>query len=260
MRYHRIPEHTKTLSIARPRYLEAEGDTAVLVLHGFKGITDNMTILTEHLHAEGYTVSTPRLPGHGTNHIDFHLTGWRDWLRRSIDAYLDLRGSHGHVYLAGLSMGGVLALILASMFEVEKMALCAPGLKASNPLVPLSPLLRFLVPRLSSGYEEESPDPERHVLADEYWGVHTAYSVSQLYRLQRYAKRRLSKVTADTIILVSAADRTVPASVADLIEDRISSARTRRVVLERSSHVLTEGVEKDRVTEEIVRWFAQPET
>jgi len=255
MKYERIEDKTKTQPIALPRYFEGSEERAVLVLHGFKGMTANMVHLSERLAAEGFTVSAPRLPGHGTSFEDFHTSGWQDWLRRSIDAYQDLRASHPTVYVTGLSMGGVLSLILASLFEVERIALCAPALKVDNRLISLTPLLRFLVPRIATNHVEESEDPQRIYLSEEYWRYHTSVSVYQLYRLQRYARRRLSRVHADTLTIVSKADRSVPAGVVDLIEGGIASEKKRRVVLEESSHVMTESVEKERVADEVAAWF-----
>ncbi len=255
MKYEKLSPSGKTLPLGLPRYIEGDGETAVLVLHGFTGVTDNMGYLIDRLSDAGFTVSAPRLPGHGTNSVDFHLTGWKDWLRRSIDAYLDLRSTHSRVYITGLSMGGLLALILAALFEVEKIALCAPAVTVRNKFIYLTPVLRFIVPALQTGYEEKSKDPQRLFLADEYWSRHTSYSVYQLLKLQRRAKKLLPKVAADTITLVSASDKTVPPKAAELIESRICSVRKKRVILERSSHVITEGEEKKRVADEIIRWF-----
>lgn len=255
MKYERLPSTARTLPPGLPRFIEGDRETAVLVLHGFTGITDNMNYLINRLSAAGFTVSAPRLPGHGTNSVDFHLTGWKDWLRRSIDAYLDLRCTCSRVYVTGLSMGGVLALILAALFEVEKIALCAPAVLVRNKFIYFTPILRFILPALQTGYEEKSKDPHRRYLADEYWSRRTSFSVYQLLKLQRYAKRLLPRVSADTLTLVSASDKAVPPEAAYLIESRISSARKKRVILERSSHVITEGEEKKRVADEIIRWF-----
>ncbi len=251
----RIPRETKPVSIALPIRLEAPGDTAVLALQGFRGITGNISYLVHRLNESGFTVYAPRLPGHGTNYADFRLTGWKDWLRRSIDAYMELRSSYRRVYVAGLSMGALLGLILASRFDVEKIALCAPALKARSRLVPFTPLLRYILPTIPSKYEEKSEDPERIYLAEEYWSFHSSYAVSQLYRLQRMARRSLPKVEAETLTIVSIADQTVPPEVADIVEGNIASSKKHRVILEDSPHVISEGVEREKVALEVIKWF-----
>jgi carboxylesterase len=255
MQIERIPKETRPVSIALPIRLEAPGDTAVLALQGFRGITGNISYLVHRLHENGYAVYAPRLPGHGTNFADFSLTGWKDWLRCSIDSYLELRASYRRVYVTGLSMGGLLSLILASRFDIEKIALCAPALKAKSRLLPFTPLLRYVLPTIPSKYEEKSEDPERNYLAKEYWSIHSSYAASQLYRLQRMTRRCLTKVKAETLTIVSKADETVPPEVADIIEGSISSSKKHRIVLEESPHVITEGVERERVAMEVIKWF-----
>ena len=258
MEYLRIPKETSTQPIALPRFLEGGREEAVLVLHGFKGMTENLRGLIERLNGEGFTVSAPRLPGHGTCMQDLHLSGWRDWVRRSIDAYEDLRASHRKIYVTGLSMGGVLSLLIAALFDVERIALCAPAVKIRNRLMPFTPILRYVGFKVPTGHEEKSEDPQRQYMSREYWSTHSAYTVSQLYHLQRYVARRMPRVEADTLTIVSKADESVSPEVADYIEKRISSGRKRRIVLENSPHVMTEGDERERIFDEISAWFGEP--
>ena len=216
-----------------------------------------MLYLAERLHAAGFTVSLPRLPGHGTNRADFLRTGARDWLRAVIDRYLDLHSRCSQVYVTGLSMGGVLALILGARFPVERIALAAPALSATNSLIPLTPLLKFFIPGIRSSYEEQSEDPERNFLAREYWEWNSTVQVAELNRLQRRSRRLLQKVTGSVLTLVSRADDTVPVSVADMIERRCTSAAVKEtIIFENSPHVMVNGEEKERVADEIVRWFS----
>lgn len=89
----------------KPHFL-AGGEKAVLLIHGYTGSPREMLWLGTQLHKAGYTVSIPRLPGHGTNKEDFLATSWKDWLRRVYDEYLDLSEAYKTVYIGGLSMGG----------------------------------------------------------------------------------------------------------------------------------------------------------
>ena len=45
----------------------AGGESACLLLHGFTSSPYEMRLLGEYLGREGYTVSIPLLPGHGTD-------------------------------------------------------------------------------------------------------------------------------------------------------------------------------------------------
>ncbi len=227
------------------------------MIHGFTGTPEDMLYLAKRLHAAGFTVALPRLPGHGSNRADFLRTGARDWLREVIDEYLELRSRCERVYVTGLSMGGVLALILGARFPVERIALAAPALSTTNSLIPFTPLLKFFIPGIRSSYEEQSEDPERLFLAREYWEWNSTVQVAELYALQRHSRRLLQRVTGAVLTLVSRADNTVPVSVADMVERRCTSSSAKeKIVFENSPHVMVNGEEKERVADEIVRWFS----
>lgn len=255
MKLEKIPAETKRTSLARPRYYQGKNGRAVLVLHGFTGLTDEMDYLAQRLHQAGFSVSVPRLPGHGTNGEDFMQSGWRDWLRHAIDAYLELKSRHETVYVSGLSMGGILTLLLAAHFPVDRIALAAPAVLTMNRLIYLSPVLRFFMRRSFIGHEEKSDDPERQFISEEYWSYRFGHQVYSLFRLQLMARRRLRKVDAATLILVSHNDDAVPVEVADFIEKGIAAASFKRIEFEASSHIIVNDTDKEQAADEIVAWF-----
>src|SRR2546428_13926904 len=73
-----------------------------------------MTPLAEALSVSGWTVSVARLAGHGTSPDDLARVTWQEWVASAREAYRDLRHRCRQVALAGLSMGGALALYLAA--------------------------------------------------------------------------------------------------------------------------------------------------
>ncbi|MFP4210711.1 MAG: alpha/beta hydrolase [Alkalispirochaeta sp.] len=255
-RYEQIPKDTFVVPSARPVFLEGDRqDAAVLFLHGYTGQSADFLFLAQRLNALGLTVHVPRLPGHGTNRNDFRRTGWRDWLRRSIDAYLDLRSRYGEIYLGGLSMGGLLAIILAAQFPVARLALFAPALAVAHPMIRWTPILRYLVPPFSVSPKEEYDDPGLQHLAVHYWNERRPVQIASVQRLITIARHSLHEITAPVLTIVSEADQTVPSLAADLVEHRVRSEILRTVRLERSGHVVTAGIEKERVATEIIRWF-----
>ena len=122
MRLQNIPNTTMVKPVFLPQFYEG-GSTAVLIIHGYTGAPFEMSYLAERLNKAGFTVSVPRLPGHGTNGRDFLESGWKDWLRACVDAYLNLKAYYKTVYITGLSMGGVLTILLAAKFKPEKIIL-----------------------------------------------------------------------------------------------------------------------------------------
>src|SRR5947209_6561028 len=92
-----------------------EGSRAgVLVVHGFTGSPATMQPLADAFVAAGFTVSMPRLPGHGTTIEDMLTTGWDDWTAEAERAYVELAARCASVVIAGLSMGATLTCWLAA--------------------------------------------------------------------------------------------------------------------------------------------------
>lgn len=93
--------------------VDARG-TSVLLLHGLTGTPSEMRPVARHLSKLGYAVETPLLAGHGSTHRELLRTSWRDWLdgaRRSLE---EIAARSGPVVVAGLSMGALLAVLLAA--------------------------------------------------------------------------------------------------------------------------------------------------
>ncbi|MGA2479560.1 MAG: alpha/beta fold hydrolase [Spirochaetia bacterium] len=256
MRWQRIPAETTTLSSALPRTLEG-GEDGALLIHGFTGTPRDLAALGEALHRRGLTVHIPRLPGHGTNGIDFLCSGWRDWLRGAADAYADLRARCRRVHLVGHSMGGNIAVLLAARFAVQRLVLLAPALRTRNPLLPLSPLMSLLFTRVRWPLERPLvfDDEDTAVLMREYWQWRYPTQAASLLRLKRMARRSLRRVTADTLTVTGAQDRNIPRSVFGLIESRRRTGVREHLLIEDGTHHLLAAPGGERVMEAVAQWL-----
>jgi carboxylesterase len=256
MRYRHVPADTQVHPRFLPLFHEG-GKAAVLGLHGFTGTPSEFAYLAGRLADTGYTVSVPRLPGHGTNLQDFLQTGWQDWLRAALDACFDLRSRYQPVYIVGLSMGGLLALILAARLRPEKLVLAAPALRVHKQgYLSASPLLKHFIRRTLQAERKEYEEEELDALAREYWDYHQLAQLAQLRHLQKMALRLLPRLSSPTLTIVSEHDSLVPPGVADLIETRRAPGKGRRLVLQESSHVVIDGSDKVQVADEIIAWLS----
>jgi carboxylesterase len=254
MRIPNIPADTYTDPAGLPIFFDG-GRTAVLLIHGYTGITDELRYLGQRLRDAGYTVSIPRLPGHGTRGEDFLETTWKDWLRKTYDEYFDLKGRFDRVYLAGLSMGALLVLLAAARFNPEKIVLAAPAITNTDRLIVLTPLMRFFFKTLpKNGYSFSGP-PEYVHISEEYWTRKWVAPAADLLRLQSFARKNLSEVKSDTLIIVSEKDTTIPLRAADIVERGIASKKIHRITLKESGHVVFNDSERERVAEEVITWF-----
>jgi carboxylesterase len=99
-----------------PFYLNGS-DTGLLLLHGFTSTPQSVAYVGRQIQAAtGITLSVPLLAGHGETPEALARTGCGDWLA-SAEAALDrLRTDCDRVVVAGLSLGGTIALNLGIRF------------------------------------------------------------------------------------------------------------------------------------------------
>jgi esterase/lipase len=154
-------------------------------------------------------------------------------------------------------MGGILAVLLASRFPVGKLALLAPALRASSPLLPLTPLVGLFVRRVRWPIPETRKviDSDTEVLAREYWSWRFPAQLGSIFRLQRMGVRALRRVTADTLVVVGGQDHTVPTSVAALVERRIGTKNVRRLLLPGATHQVLAGNEGQGAIDAVVSFL-----
>jgi carboxylesterase len=111
-------------------FFYSAGKTGILLIHGFTGSPSEMRPMGKYLHQQGFTVSAPLLPGHGTSPEDLQQTKWQDWWMCVKNAFMALQQADVEkIAVVGHSMGGILALLLASEYQKELtsvVTLCAP--------------------------------------------------------------------------------------------------------------------------------------
>ncbi|MBV6400388.1 MAG: Carboxylesterase [Anaerolineales bacterium] len=91
---------------------------ACLLVHGFTGAPKEMRLLGEFLNQHGYTCLGVRLTGHATVPEDMVRSRYTDWMASVEDGYHLLRGVSQNIILVGLSMGGVLSLLMSTKLSV----------------------------------------------------------------------------------------------------------------------------------------------
>jgi len=255
MRLKRIPPETKISPLGMSRFREG-GEDAVLLIHGFTGLTYEFDYLLDRLAAEGYTVSLPRLPGHGTNARDFHESTGEDWLRRVMDEYLMLKTKYRTVTVAGLSMGGVLTLLLAEIFEPDRIVVMAPAISIRDRNVYLTPLLKYFVSSVKGSWNpDREEDPGRLEIGMEYWKRSDVAKVADLIALRKRALANLSRVDCPILTIVSEGDKTVAPDAVGIIEKGIKSRVKEHIILKDSPHVLVNGCEKELIADRIIDWL-----
>src|SRR5207253_7020666 len=89
-------------------------EAGVLLAHGITGAPTEMKPVIKALAAAGFTVSCPQLAGHCSTLAELKRTRWEDWYGSLQSALEVLRQRCETVCVSDLSMGALLALILAA--------------------------------------------------------------------------------------------------------------------------------------------------
>lgn len=246
------------------------GDEAVLLVHGLTGSPKEMRHVGKGLAARGYIAYGMQLAGHGGTELDLLCTNWRDWYASVEAAYLDLASRHDTVYVAGLSLGAILALHLAARHPVAGVALYSPMMWYNGWAVPrlqvVLPLL--LATRLGDYYrfEENFPygikDPRlRNLMVSRQAAGHGASlpgmpgaSLREMRALVAEVQREVSGITTPTLILHSREDDLCSLSNAEYLEKRLAGP-VRMVVLDDCYHVITVDRQRHKVVDETVSFF-----
>jgi carboxylesterase len=220
------------------------GEDACLLLHGFTGSPWDLRPLGEALAARGMRVVAPRLPGHGTTPQALLGVTWRDWQAAADDALRDLHG-HRNVFVAGLSMGALLALGLAARHPdaVRALALVAPAVRFRGPRMFLikqlarTPVLEWTHPWVEKTGTDLS-DPEALAEAP----VLPAFPVARLRdlcTLQNLAVGDATRVRCPTLVAVAEQDHVVDPEGGRWLARRLTLAPSVRVLsLRQGFHII----------------------
>ncbi|WP_027340674.1 alpha/beta hydrolase [Halonatronum saccharophilum] len=231
------------------------GQEACLLIHGFTASPAQMRYLGKFLYREGgYTVRGSRLPGHGTSVDDMQDSNWEDWWNAVREEYESLDEKYDKVYVMGLSMGGILSLLLAEEYQVDKVISIAAPIKIYNKLAYLAPVLKF-IKRFNHSLPQGQAAKEKRANKDKYDVGYLATPLStipSLLKLIKMARKNLPKIDIPALIIQSKDDRTVVPKSAQIIYDEVSSDYKNLIWLENSRHLVTLGPEKDILHKKIL--------
>jgi carboxylesterase len=220
----------------------------VLLSHGFTGSPASMVPWGQYLAEQGYAVSVPLLPGHGTRWQDMTTTTFADYQSALAQAFDALRARTDAVVVGGLSMGGALALALAAQRprDVAGLVLVNPAVASTNKQLLAVPLLKHVVAAMPAiGNDIKKPGVSE--------GAYPKTPLKPLHSMVRAWKQLredLPKVTAPLLLFRSAEDHVVDPSSARIILDTVSSRDTTERVLANSYHVATLDNDAPQIFEE----------
>lgn len=209
----------------------------VLISHGFTGSPASVVPWGRFLAAAGYAVSVPRLPGHGTVWEDILPTRYEDYYN-ALSAELDaLRSRCDVVVVAGLSMGGCLAITLAERrgADIAAIVVVNPAVASTNKQLLLLPVLQHLV----KGFPAIGNDIKKQGVDEHAYAKTPLKPLASMVSAWKQIRADLPSITMPVLLFRAADDHVVDASSARIILEGVSSTDAREIVLHDSYHVAT---------------------
>ncbi|HDH02992.1 MAG TPA: alpha/beta fold hydrolase [Actinobacteria bacterium] len=206
---------------------------SVVMVHGFTGTAAHFRLLGRFLNDRQYTTIAPLLAGHGTSMAEMAQTDNDDWLASVRVTTESALAENDRVHLVGLSLGGLLSVLIADELPVTSVTTINAPIRFKNARTYASPLLSRITPMIS--WPEAPPPP----LADEAKPLWLTYSgfptkaLADLVTTSRMALEAASRVRIASLTIQSKADATVKPISGRLLADALGP-RNRLVWLERS--------------------------
>lgn len=259
-------------------FIERKGKVGVLLVHGLTGTPSEMKQFGKTIARQGFTVACPTLAGHCASIEVLSATKWHDWYHSMEVAFDALKEECEHVFVAGLSMGALIALLLAAKrkHQVAGVILLSttffydgwnvPKIKRALllPLVLYSPLKYFVHWEETAPYgiKDERTRALVHAIlenrdsqtADKIGYFKTpATVILESVRLIKAAKKLLQNVISPVLIVHSTEDDMASLKNAHYTKARVASETVETFFVDDTYHVLT----LDKRKEDIAKRTAQ---
>jgi len=232
------------------------GDTskpACLLIHGFTGTPKEMRRMGEFLNRQGYTCLGIRLAGHATRPEDMIRSRWTDWVASVEDGYQLLSGVSKDIFLIGLSMGGILALLTSTRLVPRVkgvVAMSTPSRLPTDYPIWLIQLISMVI-----RYRPKSNEPPGSGWFDKAaYKDHVAYaknpvrSTVELKKLILEMRAALPKVNVPVLLMHSKDERYIlPDNAEDIYAELINASDKTKLYLTGSGHVLPRDASRQQV-------------
>lgn len=230
---------------AEPFFLPGEGlrsRTGCLLIHGFTGTPKEMRWMGEYLSGQGFSALGVRLGGHATQPEDMIRSRYQDWMASVEDGYHLLSAVSDRIFLVGLSMGGILSLVMSTRLKVSGVFAMSTPYR-----LPEDPRLRFI--KLISHFikfipkNNQAPDADwfdkQSFLEHKSYPLNPVRSIAELRLLMAEMHSALPKVDIPVVLVHSRNDNYVIKDSMQRIFDELGTENKKMIWVEGSGHVIT---------------------
>ena len=230
---------------------------ACLLIHGFTGAPKEMRWMGEYLNEQGLTCLGIRLTGHATDPEDMIRSRYTDWMASVEDGYHLLSGITDNIFLVGLSMGGILSLLMSTRLEVKGLVAMSTPYK-----LPDDPRLRHIewISKIVAYMPKNNGDAgwfDREALK-----VHVSYpenpvrSIGELNKLLGEMRAALPEIDVPVLLIHSKDDNYVDPENVELIYADLKKASDKtKLYITGSGHVVTRDAARRQVFESALEFI-----
>ncbi len=106
-------------------FLPGKNDTLIILVHGWSLTPRQMLPLGKYLNKKGYTVSLPKLSGHGSQPEDLEKVVWQDWVKDIVREIKKQKKKNKFrkIIIGGTSIGGNVCLLASLKEKVDGLIL-----------------------------------------------------------------------------------------------------------------------------------------
>jgi len=240
-------------------FLGDSAKPACLLIHGFTGTPKEMRWMGEYLHRQGYTCLGIRLAGHATHPEDMVRSRWTDWTASVEDGYNLLCGVAEDIFLVGLSMGGVLSLLMSTRLNVSGViSMSSPArLPTDYPIWFLQLISLFIKHRPKTNEPPGSGWFDKTAYQDHIaYGKNPVRSSAELKKLILEMRAALPRVTVPVLLMHSRDEKYVlPDNMEYIYEHLVKASDKTKLHITGSGHVLPRDASREQVFQSAVEFI-----
>jgi esterase/lipase len=225
----------------------------VLCIHGHGATTYEVKLIGKAICYQGIDAAGLVLPAHGIENPRLAKRAMGkitkgDYLEALREEIKRARQLYNTVLIYGQSMGGALALVMASEHLVDGCAVSSAALK----LPPGSGLLTFLLGKINLNL---SVTLNREPFENEVYAFRNSRESRQLYKLSIYARKQLNLIRCPLLVCHSHHDLIIDPVVPHWIQNRSQGKVTLRWYDE-SGHCLPLDTQGEEMAHDIAEFFS----
>ena len=215
-------DHTKHFDCNNYEY-NIHSSKGVYIIHGFTSTTYEIKDIAKYLGKNGFHTKANNLPGHSTDIEDCNNTKYQEWMEFVERDFAEMLSENDNMYVVGISMGGALALHLATMFSINRLVICAAVLhfKDHKKLTWLNPITKYFYKSVAKNKRFDRKI--RNQLKFNGYTHYPLVALDEYFKMAKIIKKKLNQVIVPILILYSKKDLTAPKINIDIIYNNIKS-------------------------------------